>query len=421
MKNTLRILVILMFSVILFQNCQKSDFTVVTGVVRDSATNQPLEGAVIVTNNGFFITENDGTFSIDGLRTGKNELKVHYFNGYESLSKSIIVTEGRVNKFDFNLSKITPPDIQTGKIAVLTGTSISITGSISLKPGLSVSNYGHCWSVSTPFPTYENSLGRTSKGYGSGQLAFTSNIYGIAPDAVYYIRAYAVTPNGVKYGNTLTYKRSSLSIDDDLLLYLPFNGNYSDASSTGVNYIWPWWSYPPFTTDRFGTANNACQFSGSDNSPMYMYTYPFFNNLQDFSISFWFYKPSSWENSTQKIFNMGYEWFLKAYIHQGPPPKNLTFGIRLGGIDYEVAYPDYPSADNWHHLTALRSGSEMKLYIDGTLAGSAPCDDSVISEYYYFFWGFGIWDYKPYKGNLDDLRFYNRALSASEIKYLATH
>jgi hypothetical protein len=421
MKNTLRILVILLFSVILFQNCQKSDFTVITGVVRDSITNQPLEGAYVLSGNGISVTANDGTFSIDGLRTGKNEMSVHYFNGYEPLSKSIIITEGRVNKFDFNLSKITPPDIQTGKIAVLTGTSITITGSINLKTGLSVSDYGHCWSTSTPFPTVENSLNRTSNGYTSGQVPFTSTISGIPPDAVYYIRAYALTPNGIKYGNTVTFKRNSLSVDDDLLLYLPLNRDYRDASSNGNPYIWPWWNYPPFTTDRFGTPNNACQFSGSDNSPLYMYTYPFFNVLQDFSISFWFYKPTAWEHSTQKIFNLGYDSYLKAYIHQGAPPNNLIFGIRLGGTDYEVKYPDYPSADNWHHLVALRSGSEMKLYIDGTLAGGAPCDDSVISNYYYLFWGFGIWDYKPYKGNLDELRLYSRALSSSDIQYLATH
>lgn len=421
MKNTLGILVAAIFSLILFQNCQKSDFTVITGVVRDSITNQPLSGVVILTEKGTFTSASDGTFSIDGLRTGNTRVSIQYLDGYNPLTKNINITEGRVNKFDFVLSKITPPYIQTGLITAVSSSTINIAGSISLKSGLSVFNYGHCWSNGTTFPTLDNSIGRTSKGYASGQVAFSSNISGLSVDEVYYIRAYAETPNGIEYGNTVVYKMGNYSIDDGLLLYLPLSGNFTDASSNAIPYVWPWWNYPPFTTDRLGVPNSACRFDGSDNSPIFIYTINHFNALYDFSISFWFNKPTSWELSTQKLFNMGYMSGLKAYIHQGAAPNNLIFGLQSGGNNYEIVYPHYPSVDHWHHLVALRSGSEMKLYIDGTMVGSTSCDASVISNYYYQFWGFGYPDYKPYRGDLDELRLYDRALSSTEINYLATH
>ena len=74
----------------------------------------------------------------------------------------------------------------------------------------------------------------------------------------------------------------------------------------------------------------------------------------------------------------------------------------------------------WHHMAVTRDNNELKFYIDGILIGTSPTPAGTgpfdIADKYSLAHAFNI----MWKGSLDDLRFYSRVLSASEIQTLST-
>jgi outer membrane protein assembly factor BamB len=73
----------------------------------------------------------------------------------------------------------------------------------------------------------------------------------------------------------------------------------------------------------------------------------------------------------------------------------------------------------WHHVSAVRSGSQLKLFIDGKLVSTASVSgaDYDLDSDAPLRIGFGANDY--FNGRLRDVRLYRRALSAAEIAGLA--
>jgi uncharacterized protein (TIGR02145 family) len=73
-------------------------------------------------------------------------------------------------------------------------------GAITSDCGSMVTTRGVCWDKGTT-PTINNN--KTVDGEDLG--AFTSNITGLIPNTIYYLRAYATNSHGTGYGNTLTF------------------------------------------------------------------------------------------------------------------------------------------------------------------------------------------------------------------------
>ena len=91
------------------------------------------------------------------------------------------------------------PTISTTATSNITETTVTSGGVITYDGGSPITARGVCWST-TQNPTIANS--KTNNGTGSS--SFTSNIIGLAPGTVYYIRAYATNSMGTGYGNQLT-------------------------------------------------------------------------------------------------------------------------------------------------------------------------------------------------------------------------
>jgi len=90
----------------------------------------------------------------------------------------------------------------------------------------------------------------------------------------------------------------------------------------------------------------------------------------------------------------------------------------LGGFSQGI----YPfAADNqWHHLAVTYDGANIRVYGDGVLSGTAPFAGSFTQYLATYYLGYapgvaGFW-----AGCLDDLRFYNRTLSAFDIQSMAS-
>ena len=106
-----------------------------------------------------------------------------------------------------------------------------------------------------------------------------------------------------------------------------------------------------------------------------------------------------------------------------------------GNGSWNVSWPDSsqilntpPMKTNWHHLVWTKdNGASWNIYMDGTLIfnyqSNINCGTINPTANIRFgaenngFPGGGA----NLKGYLDDIRIYNRALTASEVAYLATH
>jgi len=90
----------------------------------------------------------------------------------------------------------------------------------------------------------------------------------------------------------------------------------------------------------------------------------------------------------------------------------------LGGVAKAI-YP-FGADYKWHHLAVTYDGANISVYGDGVLSGTSAFPGSFTQYLATYYLGYtpgvaGFW-----KGILDDLRFYNRTLSASEIQNLAS-
>jgi hypothetical protein len=91
------------------------------------------------------------------------------------------------------------PTITTASITNISQNTAISGGNISIDGGAVVTARGVCWSNFANPSTTDN---HTSDGTGIG--AFVSNITGLIPNTLYFIRAYSTNSTGTSYGNNLT-------------------------------------------------------------------------------------------------------------------------------------------------------------------------------------------------------------------------
>ena len=116
-----------------------------------------------------------------------------------------------------------------------------------------------------------------------------------------------------------------------------------------------------------------------------------------------------------------------ALTHRGGvSDAGVDFAIRQPGGTF-VATPTDTNVDDgdWHMLAGTFDGSSVRLFVDGVHVGSTPTPAAAI-EYTSASAAFGIDGYTgpcvtpDYQGDLDEIRVYDRALSATEIARLAS-
>ena len=194
----------------------------------------------------------------------------------------------------------------------------------------------------------------------------------------------------------------------NLVQHWPFDGDANNAVSGGINAIV---EGPTLTTDRFGNENSAYYFDGTGDRMNA-------DNAANFGTKS--FTANVWVNSTQ---TSGIGNILRTHGGNG---HGWLFRFKYGKIeiwegDYnavgvvsETSYAD----GNWHMMTYVRDVENKvgQLYVDG----SYVCNYNMSSPNNYnntlWFGTYGAGEY--YKGKMDDVRLYNRALTAEEIAAL---
>jgi len=93
------------------------------------------------------------------------------------------------------------PEVITASVFNVTKNSATCGGIVTNDHGYPVTARGVCWSTS-PIPTLNNSFTQDGSGLGD----FTSQITGLSPNTLYWVRAYATNISGTSYGDVDTFR-----------------------------------------------------------------------------------------------------------------------------------------------------------------------------------------------------------------------
>ena len=220
--------------------------------------------------------------------------------------------------------------------------------------------------------------------------------------------------------DTITLDTSSTIPTDGLVAYYPFNGNANDESANSNNGTV---NGATLTTDRDGNANSAYSFDGVDDK----IDIPHHDSLNldaNFSISVWI-NASAWGTlgyarvlAKQGTAGDGAGYSLKLNNNVDSAIKSANISIQdNSGVYYTVRGQDNCiDLNNYHHLVATYDGSTMTLYSDTVkVAEEIPNQEVGLNTHPLTI---GYYPTRPYSGVIDDIRIYNRALTASEITAL---
>jgi hypothetical protein len=85
--------------------------------------------------------------------------------------------------------------------------------------------------------------------------------------------------------------------------------------------------------------------------------------------------------------------------------------------NHDVTLSSIPSFNQWFHTAMTYDGTTMKVYLNGALNGSTQFSGTIEQSTQSLRLGQGIGN-EYFPGKIDDVRIYNRALSATEVKQL---
>jgi hypothetical protein len=125
-------------------------------------------------------------------------------------------------------------------------------------------------------------------------------------------------------------------------------------------------------------------------------------------------KITSFANSPTIIAKMNDErlalWHIAAYH-----PNSIAFGLRINGV-WDAVIGGNIEENKWYHFAGVYDGTEMRIYINGELVATKSRSGLIdTSSQDLFIGSFGGTEHF-FKGDIREVRIYNRALSQVEIQ-----
>jgi peptidoglycan/xylan/chitin deacetylase (PgdA/CDA1 family) len=179
------------------------------------------------------------------------------------------------------------------------------------------------------------------------------------------------------------------------------SGNSNTGTISGATWT---------TSGRYG---NALSFNGSSNRV----------NINDansldlttgMTLEAWTYPTSlsGWRTVILKEISGGQAYALYAYDNASRP----AVYINLGGNYFSVAGTTGIPLNTWTHLAATYDGTTLKLFVNGSQVGSKAISGAIrVSTSPLRIGGNAVWG-RYFRGRIDEVRVYNRALSQAEIQ-----
>ena len=213
------------------------------------------------------------------------------------------------------------------------------------------------------------------------------------------------------------------SVTNGLVAHYPFDGNTVDATGNSQNAV-PHGNVSP-TTDRMGNPNSAYYIGGNSSGSDYL-TVANSTALavrNPFTESIWINK----EVHGGIIVMKGRDIVNGYGLYDAGGHAMVVYGVTNGAFILNTSV----SLNQWHLYTCVFKGDSASFYLDGLLASkelmpsanyvSTSTDYPMVIGRHFTYCCYNpdpsYWSY-PYKGKVDDLRLYNRALTAAEVLQL---
>ena len=223
-KNS--VIVILLFGTAIYLPSCKKETTlpvVITTIVSDITQTTALAGGTVTDDGGDLIafrgicwstSPNPTTSSFKTINgsasssftssiTGLTADTKYYLRAFATNSAGT----GYGNEVTFTTNDIfkasTVPTLTTSPVTAITTKSAVSGGTITSDGGGIITKSGLCWGT-TPDPVI-NGINTNSTNDGSGNGSFESDLYNLAPNTTYYVRAYAVNSAGNAYGDQVSF------------------------------------------------------------------------------------------------------------------------------------------------------------------------------------------------------------------------
>ncbi|MEQ7799549.1 hypothetical protein ABDJ41_07015 [Pedobacter sp. ASV1-7] len=135
------------------------------------------------------------------------------------------------NEVSFITGPPIAPSLKTVDATDITGSTALSGGVLLSNGGALLSKIGVVWSRVSGFTPDLSSPNKTTQ---SGQGNFSSNITGLTPGTVYYVRAYAENAVGLVFGQEVVFKTASLAV---LTTLKPIPGSITSVSATSGGTI----------------------------------------------------------------------------------------------------------------------------------------------------------------------------------------
>jgi len=194
-----------------------------------------------------------------------------------------------------------------------------------------------------------------------------------------------------------------------LVAWYPFCGNPNDYSGNNYNLTN---NGASLTTDRFGNVNAAYHFNGIANSlslstvlplPVANMTYSAWINADIVQNGVILFNGNSNTNGSGLIYNNG-----------GPSPGNKVTFLE-GGLCFCLT--GTALINQWHHAVLRCTSGTYNLFIDNVLVYTNTSTPNVATGMFCMGLDFTNGT-EPFKGSIDDVAIYDRALSNAEITQL---
>ncbi|MDZ7763139.1 MAG: LamG domain-containing protein [Melioribacteraceae bacterium] len=213
---------------------------------------------------------------------------------------------------------------------------------------------------------------------------------------------------------------AQVNLEKGLVAYYPFSGNTADSSGNGhegINHG------ATLTVDRYGQPNSAYYFNGSDTCMIEIPDHPDFNFHDSLTFVLWYRYDNNNKNSRSTLFN------------KGGADTSAYWGFRRYDFG-ELIFYNYPDGQwrawlgqryqnledgNWHWIAIRFHSKASDAFVDGELStgGSSAFEKFLASNDSSLTIGnvLGL-SSRGWAGEIDEIRFYNRYLSNTEISRL---
>ena len=361
--------------------------------------------------SGKKITWNGNKYSVNFAETLNSTWKKENMNVTAFVAKNYTEAITNVNVLNSERQRLSLVGNGQDNTLVLSKNTLSLNSEINSSSTINIAS-NISWTASSDQTWLSVS---PASGTNNGTLtlkALSANTGLTARSAIVTVSGTGVAPQTI----TITQSGTGPDITSGLVAYYPFNGNANDESGNGNNGTIQ--GNVVLTTDRFGIPSKAYEFPGIAFNYIQV---PDASTLQlsVFTLNAWIY--TSTDYGSGQVIQKGRD------INNGHYGLYTTSvgGTNLyNGINNTTGIPQ-PTIGIWHMVSGSVSGNKAKFYLDGkfmkdtTLSNPFICSGSeplAIGMHYYA----GVpstWTY-PFKGKIDDIRIYNRALSDSEVQQI---